>query len=62
MSLSLMSPLRCMNQSAIYFEQKGYFEKAVILYMKAKNIKKALNLAVKAKLYDYIKKITSEVD
>lgn len=30
--------------------------------MKAKNVKKALNLAVKAKLYDYIKKITADVD
>lgn len=54
MSLSLMSQPRCMNQSAEYFEVKGLNEKAIILYMKAKNIKKAINLAVKSKLYDYI--------
>lgn len=29
--------------------------------MKGKNLKKALDLAVKAKLYDYIKKITAEI-
>ncbi len=29
--------------------------------MKAKNIKKALNLAVKSKLYDYIQKITYNI-
>lgn len=50
---------RCINQSAEYFEQKGFTEKAIILYMKSKNIKKALNLSVKSKLYDYIAKITT---
>ena len=54
MSLSLMALPRCINQSAEYFENKGFNEKAIILYMKSKNIKKALNLAVKSKLYDYI--------
>ena len=54
MSLSLMAMPLCMNMSAEYFEQKGFHEKAIILYMKSKNIKKALNLAVKSKLYDYI--------
>ena len=29
--------------------------------MKAKNIKKALNLAVKSKLFDYIQKITNNI-
>jgi len=58
MSLSLMALPRCINRSALYFESKGLNEKAIILYIKAKNIKKALNLAVKSKLYDYIQKIT----
>ena len=51
-----------MNQSAAYFEQKGILEKAVILYMKGKNLKKAMSIAVKAKLYDYVKKITTEIE
>tara|TARA_B110000503_G_C6874176_1_gene299930 strand:- start:359 stop:535 length:177 start_codon:yes stop_codon:yes gene_type:complete len=58
MSLSLMALPRCINRSALYFESKGLNEKTIILYIKAKNIKKALNLAVKSKLYDYIQKIT----
>ena len=61
MSLSLMALPRCINLSAEYFESKGFSEKAIILYMKAKNIKKALNLAVKSKLFDYIQKITNNV-
>ena len=52
---------RCINQSAEYFESKGFTEKAIILYMKSKNIKKAINLAVKSKLYDYIAKITNSL-
>jgi hypothetical protein len=52
---------RCINQSAEYFESKGFTEKAIILYMKSKNIKKAINLAVKSKLYDYIAKITTSL-
>ena len=62
MSLSLKSPTPVMLQSAAYFEQKGHNEKAVILYMKGRNLKKALDIAVKAKLYDYVKKITAEIN
>lgn len=51
-----------MLQSAAYFENKGHNEKAVILYMKGRNMKKALDIAVKAKLYDYVKKITAEIN
>ena len=43
-SLSLMSTKQVMIQSAQYFEQKGLNEKAVILYMKGKNLKKVLDL------------------
>ena len=56
-----MAQPRVQNQSASYFEEKGLFEKAIILYMKAKNIRKALSLAVKCKLFDYIEKITQNV-
>ena len=59
--MSLMALPRCINQSAEYFEAKGFTEKAIILYMKSKNIKKALNLSVKSKLYDYISKITTSL-
>jgi len=62
MSLSLKSPIPVILQSAAYFEQKGYHEKAVILYMKGRNLKKALDIAVKAKLYDYVKKISGEIN
>ena len=31
---------------AAYFEQRGFFEKAVLLYMKGKNLKKALDIAL----------------
>lgn len=62
MSLSLKSPVPVMLQSAAYFENKGHNEKAVILYMKGRNMKKALDIAVKAKLYDYVKKITAEIN
>lgn len=62
MSLSLKSPTPVMLQSAAYFENKGHNEKAVILYMKGSNLKKALDIAVKAKLYDYVKKITAEMN
>lgn len=62
MSFSLKSPAPVMLQSAAYFESKGQNEKAVILYMNGKNLKKALDIAVKAKLYDYVKKITGEIN
>lgn len=62
MSLSMMSPKPIMLQSAAYFESKGLHEKAVLLYMKGKNFKKALDIAVKAKLYDYIKRISEETN
>lgn len=62
MSLSMMSPKQVMLQSAAYFENKGLHEKAVVLFMKGKNLKKALDIAVNAKLYDYIKRITDEIN
>jgi intraflagellar transport protein 140 len=45
MSLSLQGPKQVMIQSALYFEEKGLVEKAVMLYMKGKQLKKAMRLA-----------------
>jgi intraflagellar transport protein 140 len=39
----------------------GLVEKAVILYMKGKQYMKAMKLAQKAKLSEYIKKINQEI-
>lgn len=61
MSLSLQAPKQIMIQSAPYFEEKGQVEKAVILYMKGKNLQKAMQLAQKANLSEYIKKINQEL-
>jgi len=60
--LALTGAKPVMLKSAAFFESKGYNEKAVILYIKGKNFKKALDLSVKYKLFDYIKKITGEID
>ena len=62
MNLSVVGSKQVMLKAAAYFEQKGYNEKAVILYTKGKNYKKALDLSVKYKLYDYIKRITGEIN
>ena len=62
MTLAITGTKPVMLKSAAYFEQKGYNEKAVILYIKGRNFKKALDLSVKYKLFDYIKKITGEID
>jgi hypothetical protein len=39
-----------MVQSATYFERKGKFDKAVSLYMRGGNKKKAMDLAMKHKI------------
>ena len=62
MTLSITGSKQVMLKAAAYFEQRNYNEKAVILYIKGRNYKKALDLSVKYKLFDYIKKITSEID
>lgn len=45
MSLSLASPKEVAFRSASYFEKKGFIEKAIRLYIKAKAIKKSNMLA-----------------
>lgn len=45
MSLQASKPI--MVQSAAYFEKKGKFDKAVSLYMRGGNKKKAMDLAMR---------------
>ncbi len=44
--MSLMSSKQNMIQSAAYFEKKGKYDKAVSLYMRGGNKKKAIALAI----------------
>jgi len=62
MSLAVNGQKQLMLKVANYFEQKGYNEKAIILYIKGRNFKKALDLSMKFKLFDYMNKITGEVN
>ncbi|CAD8141887.1 unnamed protein product [Paramecium octaurelia] len=60
-AISLQAPKLIMIQSAIYFEQKKIIDKAVLLYMRGGQLQKALYLAQKEKLTDYVKKINQEI-
>ena len=62
MSLTNQGSKQVMLKAGSYFEQKGYNEKAIIMYLRGRNFKKALNLSVRYKLYDFIKRITNEID
>ncbi len=62
MSFAVSGPKQVMLKAASYFEGKGYNEKAIILYIRGKNFKRALDLCVRFKILDYIKKITSEIN
>ena len=48
-----------MLQSASYFEAKGKHDKAVQLYSRGGNRKKAMDLAIKKNLTDMIENISS---
>lgn len=61
-STALQAPNYVQCRAARYFEKKGYSEKAVILFMKGKNFKRALDLAVANNLGEYIQQITAEVE
>ena len=50
-----------MVQSAQYFEMKGKHDKAVQLYSRGGNRKKAMDLAIKYKLADMIENISTGV-
>ena len=59
---SVPAPYYTQVKIAKYFEQKGFMEKAVILYMKGGSYKKALRIAMDNNLTEYIQQITSMVD
>lgn len=61
-SSASVAPFYLQAKIASYFKKKGFSEKAVILYMKGKNFKKALKLAMANNLNEYIQQITSMVD
>lgn len=50
MTMSLQSSKPIMVQSAAYFERKGKFDKAVSLFMRGGNKKKAMELAMRHKI------------
>lgn len=59
---AILAPFYVQAKVAGYFHKKGFMEKAVILYMKGKNYKKALRLAMDNHLTEYTQQITSLVD
>lgn len=61
MSMSLQSSNAIMLQSAAYFENKGKQDKAVQLYSKGGNRKKAMQLAIQYNLTDMIDDISTGV-
>ena len=62
MSLSLQSgDVKIMTQSASYFEGKHLFDKAIVLYHKGKNVRKALDLCFQAGNQDYLKTLVDDL-
>ena len=61
MTMSLQASKQNMIQSAQYFEQKGKQDKAVQLYSRGGNRKKAMDLAIKHNLTDMIENISTGV-
>ena len=59
---AIQAPNYVQVRAAKYFESKRLYQKAVVLYMKGKSLKKALDLAMKHKLDEYITQITSLID
>lgn len=57
MSLSLQATKQVKLKSAAYFEEKKFIDKAIELYKKGGNLKKALDMAQKANLREEIDKI-----
>ncbi|KAL4454946.1 hypothetical protein ABPG74_006328 [Tetrahymena malaccensis] len=62
MSISLQGPNQVKLQSAAYFEEKGFKQKAVELYKKGGNLMKAYNLAQEEKLFDEAKQIARQIE
>jgi hypothetical protein len=61
MTMSLQASTQNMIQSAHYFEIKGKHDKAVQLYSRGGNRKKAMDLAIKHNLTDMIESISTGV-
>lgn len=59
--MSLQASKQNMIQSAQYFEVKGKHDKAVQLYSRGGNRKKAMDLAIKHNLTDMIENISTGV-
>ena len=57
LSLALQSPPAAMNDAASYFQERGLNEKAVLLYQKAGNMGRALELCFGAQLFDSLHQI-----
>jgi len=62
MSLALASDPQNMSQAAKYYEQRGQPSKAVVLYQKAGNQKRALELCFNARLFDALRKIADDLN
>merc|ERR1719198_1944938 len=62
MSLALSSDPANMAQAAKYYEQRGQPSKAVVLYQKAGNQKRALELCFTARLFDALRKIADDLN
>merc|ERR1740138_858722 len=61
MSLALASDSQNMAQAAKYYEQRGQHPKAVVLYQKAGNQRRALELCFSARLFDALRKIADDL-
>lgn len=60
-ALAIQSTKPIMVDAARYFESKGLFDKAVMLYQKGGNLQKALDLCFHAKLFDSLGLITGDI-
>eukprot|EP00931_Biecheleriopsis_adriatica_P116716 TRINITY_DN92326_c0_g1_i1.p1 TRINITY_DN92326_c0_g1~~TRINITY_DN92326_c0_g1_i1.p1 ORF type:complete len:1461 (-),score=378.40 TRINITY_DN92326_c0_g1_i1:60-4403(-) len=62
MSLALSSDPIYMSQAAKYYEQRGQPSKAVVLYQKAGQQKRALELCFSARLFEALRKIADDLN
>lgn len=62
MTVSLQASRQDMVQSAQYFEAKGKHDKAVQLFSRGGNRKKAMDIAIKHNLTDMIENISTGVE
>lgn len=61
MNLALQSPPEMMLDSAQYFQERGQPEKAVTLYQKAGNLKRAMELCFNAQLFEPLATLTEAI-